>query len=242
KKSYPDPNDTIEQYAADALRAYMTDAPGVRGEPLKFSEQGLKESVRTVLLPYWNALSFFTTYAQVDGYHPLSAEWQAPPLEARPDIDRWAISVLQSLVRDVNREMEGYRLYSVVPRLVRFIDDLTNWYIRRSRPRFWKSNDRVDQTSAYATLYDLLTTFAKVLAPFMPFVTEMVHQRLVVKVHQNAPASVHFCDYPIADLALVDESLEARMQVTREIVALGRKLREDHKIKVRQPLAKLTVV
>ncbi len=242
KKNYPDPNDTIEEYGADALRAYMIDSPVVRGEPLKFSERGLKEIVRTVVLPYWNALSFFTTYASVDGYDPRSAEWRAPAVAERPDIDRWALSVLQSLVQDVNAEMEGYRLYTVVPRLVRFIDDLTNWYIRRSRPRFWKSSDRRDQAAAYATLYELLTTFAKVLAPFMPFVTEMVHQRLVVTVDPDAPKSVHFCDYPQADTALIDAPLEARMAAAREVVVLGRKLREDHKVKVRQPLSTLTVV
>jgi isoleucyl-tRNA synthetase len=242
KKNYPDPNDTIEEYGADALRAYMIDSPVVRGEPLKFSERGLKEIVRTVVLPYWNALSFFTTYASVDGYDPRSPEWKAAPPSERPDIDRWALSVLQSLVKDVNTEMEGYRLYTVVPRLVHFIDDLTNWYIRRSRPRFWKSSDKKDQAAAYATLYELLTTFAKVLAPFMPFVTEMVHQRLVVTVDPTAPKSVHFCDYPQADTALIDADLEARMKTARDVVVLGRKLREDHKVKVRQPLSTLSIV
>lgn len=242
KKNYPDPNATIEQYGADALRAYMIDSPVVRGEPLKFSERGLKEIVRTVVLPYWNALSFFTTYASVDGYDPRSAEWKAPAPSERPDIDRWALSVLQSLVQDVNTEMEGYRLYTVVPRLVRFIDDLTNWYIRNSRPRFWKSSDKRDQASAYATLYELLTTFSKVLAPFMPFVTEMVHQRLVVPVDSDAPKSVHFCDYPQSDTSLIDADLESRMAIAREVVVLGRKLREDHKVKTRQPLSTLTVV
>jgi len=242
KKNYPDPNLTIEEYGADALRAYMIDSPVVRGEPLKFSERGLKEIVRTVVLPYWNALSFFTTYATVDGYDPRAEEWKAPSVSARPDIDRWALSSLQSLVQDVNKEMENYRLYSVVPRLVSFIDDLTNWYIRRSRPRFWKSTDKKDQAAAYATLYELLTTFAQVLAPFMPFVTEMVHQRLVVTVDPDAPKSVHFCDFPQANVDLIDSDLEERMKLARDAVSLTRKLREDHKVKVRQPLATLTLV
>ncbi len=242
KKNYPDPNATIEEYGADALRAYMIDSPVVRGEPLKFSERGLKEIVRTVVLPYWNALSFFTTYASVDGYDPRKEEWKAPPIETRPDMDRWALSSLQSLVQDVNTEMEAYRLYTVVPRLVAFIDDLTNWYIRLNRARFWKSTDKTDQASAYATLYELLTTFSQVLAPFMPFVTEMVHQRLIVTVDDTAPKSVHFCDYPQANTALIDSTLEAQMTMAREVVSLSRKLREDHKVKVRQPLADLTVV
>ncbi len=242
KKNYPDPTITLEAYGADALRAYMINSPVVRGEPLKFSERGLKEIVRTVVLPYWNALSFFTTYASVDGYDPRSSTWQAPPIAKRPDIDRWALSMLQSLVRDVNAEMEAYRLYSVVPRLVSFIDDLTNWYIRRSRPRFWKSSDRVDQAAAYATLYELLTTFAKVLAPFMPFVTEMVYQRLVVPLDENAPKSVHFCDFPRENPSLIDVELENRMIEARATVVLARKLREDHKVKIRQPLGKVTIV
>jgi isoleucyl-tRNA synthetase len=239
-KNYPAPNQVLEDYGADALRAYLIDSPVVRGEPLRFSERGLKEMVRTVVLPFWNALSFFTTYAEVDGFDPRRGG-AAPPAQ-RPDIDRWVISVLQSLVADVNREMEGYRLYNVVPRLVRFIDDLTNWYVRRSRPRFWKSDDLADKANAYATLYEVLVTFAKVLAPFMPFITETVYQRLVRPVDENAPASVHFTDYPVAAASLIDTALEERMRVAREIVALGRKLREEHRIRVRQPLRRLTVV
>ncbi|HWA77952.1 MAG TPA: isoleucine--tRNA ligase [Polyangiaceae bacterium] len=240
KKNYPDPKLVLDTYGADALRAYMIDSPVVRGEPLRFSERGIKEIVRTVVLPYWNALSFFTTYAVVDGYDPRS--WTPDPEKERADIDRWILSVLQSLVGDVNREMEGYRLYAVVPRLVTFIDDLTNWYVRRSRPRFWKSEDDRDKRNAYATLYEVLVTFAKVLAPFMPFLTETAYQKLVRPVAPNAPASVHFSDYPVFDGRLVDPALEERMRTVRSVVALGRKLREDHKIKVRQPLPKITVV
>ncbi len=239
-KNYPAPEKVLEDYGADALRAYLIDSPVVRGEPLRFSERGLKEIVRTVVLPFWNSLSFFTTYAEVDGFDPRNSS--APPPKERPDIDRWVISVLQSLVADVNREMEGYRLYNVVPRLVHFIDDLTNWYVRRSRPRFWKSVDDSDKSCAYATLYEVLVTFAKVLSPFMPFITETVYQRLVRPVDAAAPASVHFSDYPAADTRLIDAELEARMRVAREVVALGRKLREEHRIRVRQPLRRLTVV
>ena len=240
KKNYPDPNKVLEEIGADALRAYLIDSPVVRAEPLKFSEAGLKEIVRTVVLPYWNALSFFTTYASVDGWDPRRAS--ARPVAQRAEIDRWILSVMQSLIRDVNAEMEAYRLYNVVPRLVRFIDDLTNWYIRSSRSRFWKNDQAADQGDAYATLYTVLTTFAQVLAPFMPFITEEVHQRLVRPVDPKAPASVHWCDYPQVDAALIDRQLEDDIAIVRTIVALGRKLRDDHKLKVRQPLAALTVV
>jgi isoleucyl-tRNA synthetase len=239
-KNYPDPMEMLEEFGADALRAYMIDSPVVRAEELRFDEAGLKEIVRTVILPYWNVLSFFTTYAEIDGYDPRS--WEAAPVAERADIDRWILSVLQSLVRDVNTEMEAYRLYTVVPRLVSFIDDLTNWYVRRSRARFWKSEDDRDKANAFATLFEVLSTFSKVLAPFMPFLTEAVYQRLVRAVDANAPESVHWCDYPHADTSLIDAGLERRMAMVRAVATLGRRVREDHKIKVRQPLRELTVV
>ncbi len=239
-KNYPDPNEMLELFGADALRAYMIDSPVVRAEELRFDEAGLKEIVRTVVLPYWNVLSFFTTYASVDGWDPRRSG--AAPVAERPDIDRWILSVMQSLIRDVNVEMEAYRLYTVVPRLVAFIDDLTNWYVRRSRARFWKSEDDRDKANAFATLYAVLTTFSKVLAPFMPFLTETVHQRLVRPVDAAAPASVHWCDYPQVDATQIDAALERRMATVRALATLGRRVREDHKIKVRQPLRGITVV
>jgi isoleucyl-tRNA synthetase len=240
KKNYPDPRRVLDEIGADALRAYLIDSPVVRAEPLRFSEKGLREIVRTVVLPYWNALSFFTTYAIVDGFDPRTAS--SPPVRDRAELDRYTLSVLESLVRDVNTEMEAYRLYNVVPRLVSFIDTLTNWYIRLSRRRFWKSEDTLDKTSAYTTLYEVLTTFAKVVAPFMPFLSEFVYQQTVCKVDPEAPLSVHFCDYPLVREDRIDCALEARMNLVRRIVILGRRLREDSKLKVRQPLPCLTVV
>ncbi len=239
-KNYPDPNEMLNAFGADALRAYLIDSPVVRAEELRFEEAGLKEIVRTVVLPYWNVLSFFTTYASIDGYDPRT--WQAAPRSERADIDRWILSVLQSLVRDVNHEMEAYRLYAVVPRLVSFIDDLTNWYVRRSRERFWKTEDDGDKTNAFATLYEVLTTFSKVLAPFMPFLTEVVYQRLVRPVDESAAASIHWCDFPQVEEAALDATLERRMSTVRAVSTLGRRVREDFKIKVRQPLRELTVV
>ncbi|HEX6767376.1 MAG TPA: class I tRNA ligase family protein, partial [Polyangiaceae bacterium] len=240
KKNYPEPTKVLDEIGADALRAYLIDSPVVRGEPQRFSERGLREIVRTVVLPYWNALSFLTTYAIVDGWDPRSAK-PRPPRE-RPELDRYVLSTLESLVSDVNREMEAYRLYAVVPRLVDFIDLLTNWYIRLSRRRFWKSDDPADKSDAYATLYEVLTTFAKVMAPFMPFLSEFVYQRTERAVAPDAPTSVHFCDFPQARPELIDPALEKRMTTVRTIVSLGRRLREDKKLKVRQPLASFTVV
>ncbi len=240
KKNYPDPGKVLEEIGADALRAYLIDSPVVRGEPLRFSEKGLREIVRTVVLPYWNALSFFVTYARVDGWDPRTAKARA--VRERGELDRFVLSELESLVGDVNREMEAYRLFAVVPRLVAFIDTLTNWYIRLSRRRFWKSQDDADKGDAYETLYEVLTTFARVMAPFMPFLSEFVYQRTVRAVDAAAPASVHFCDYPLVRPERIEKALEGRMRLARQVVSLGRRLREEQKLKVRQPLARLTVV
>jgi isoleucyl-tRNA synthetase len=240
KKNYPEPTKILDEIGADALRAYLIDSPVVRAEPQRFSERGLREIVRTVVLPYWNALSFLTTYAIVDGWDPRTSN--ARPFAERSELDRYVLSTLESLVSDVNREMEAYRLYAVVPRLVDFIDLLTNWYVRLSRRRFWKNDDPADKGDAYATLYEVLTTFAKVMAPFMPFLSEFVYQRTVLAVEPNAPASVHFSDFPQARPERIDTALERRMATVRTIVSLGRRLREEKKLKVRQPLASFTVV
>ena len=240
KKNYPDPMDVIGKTGADALRAYLINSPVVRAEPLRFSEAGVREVVRTVLLPLHNAWSFFVQYANADGWTPRSP---APPPADRPELDRWMLSVLQSLVDDANRQMEGYYLYKVVPPMMSFIDDLTNWYIRRSRRRFWRAGDDADKQSAYATLYEVLVTFAKVLAPVLPFVTESIWQNLVVEPGvKDAPDSVHLADYPVVDAAKIDRGLEARMATARAVVRLGRALREKHKLKTRQPLPSVTVV
>jgi len=243
-KNYPDPEAVLDGAGADALRAYLINSPVLRAEPLRFSEDGVRDVVRTVLLPYWNAFSFFTTYAEADSItrEDLAA---APPIEERPELDRWIVSVLQSLIRSINEEMERYRLYAVVPPILGFIDDLTNWYIRRSRRRFWAqrgASDDADKLAAFATLYDVLVTFSKVAAPVLPFITEEIYQQLARPIDPGAPRSVHHNDYPVADPHVIDESLEEAMEVTRLIVNLGRSLRKQEQLRVRQPLASLTVV
>ena len=244
-KNYPDPLDILDEFGADALRAYLINSPVLRAEPLRFSREGVREVVRTVVLPLWNAYSFFTTYAEADGItaDDLAA---APGHLERPEIDRWILSVLQSLVSDVNQEMEGYRLYSVVPPTLGFIDDLTNWYVRRSRRRFWRARgeDERDKLSAFATLREVLATFAQVLAPVLPFVSEDIYQGLVVDQAPpgSVPASVHHTDFPQADAAVIDEELEAAMATVRTVVALGRAVRAREQVGIRQPLARLTVL
>ncbi len=239
-KNYPDPIGVFDEFGADALRAYLINSPLVRAEPLRFSERGVKEVVRTVLLPFWNSYSFFTTYAEADGLSRADLAGAPHPSE-RHEMDRWVLSVLQSLIRDINREMEEYRLYAVIPPMLGFISDLTNWYIRRSRRRFWSQRavgEDVDKLAAFATLYEVLTTFSAVAAPVLPFMTDEIYLGLT----GDASGSVHLVDYPLADESLVDQELEAVMAHVRTVVNLGRALRKQHELKVRQPLATLTVV
>ncbi|MEZ5176235.1 MAG: isoleucine--tRNA ligase [Acidimicrobiia bacterium] len=243
-RNYPDPSHVLDAFGADALRAYLINSPVVRGEPLRFSETGVREVVRTVLLPLWNAYSFFVTYATADGITGADLR-AAPPLEERPEIDRWIVSVLQSLIAAVNHEMEAYRLFSVIPPIIGFVEHLTNWYIRRSRRRFWAhrgGDDDADKLAAFATLYETLTTFAAVAAPVLPFVTEELYRGLVRPVDADAPKSIHHLDYPEADPGAIDDELEASMRTVRSVVNLGRGLRKRESIRVRQPLSSITVV
>jgi len=248
-KNYPDPFALLDATGADALRAFLINSPVVRAEPLRFTENGVREVVRTVLLPYWNAYSFFTTYAAAENLTAADMA-AAPPVEQRPEIDRWILSVLQSLVKRVNHEMEGYYLYNVIPPLISFVDDLTNWYIRRSRRRFWAGRSEgdevtIDSSAAFPTLYDVLVTFAKLMAPVLPFVTETMYQSLVVSQRSAAetgPASVHHEDYPDAIESIIDATLEEQMGAVRIAVSLGRGLRVTEGLKTRQPLARVTVV
>jgi isoleucyl-tRNA synthetase len=243
-KNYPDPSHVLDEFGADALRAYLINSPVVKADPLRFSENGVREVVRTVLLPFGKAYSFYTTYAEADGI-TLGDITNAAPPEERTEIDRWILSVLQSLIARVNSEMEDYRLYNVIPPILGFIDDLTNWYIRRSRRRFWSqrgTGDDRDKIAAFATLYEVLVTFARVAAPVLPFISEELYQRLVRNLDETSPRSVHHTDYPIADAQIIDSTLERDMKTVRTIVTLGHGLRKRNEVKVRQPLSTLTVI
>jgi isoleucyl-tRNA synthetase len=242
-KNYPDPFEIFDEVGADALRAFMINSPVLRAEPLRFSRDGVREVVRTVLLPLWNAYSFFTTYAEADGLSRADLA-AAPAPSARPEMDRWLLSVLQSLVADVNQRMEGYYLYDVVPPILGFVDDLTNWYVRRGRRRFWRTRgeDDADKLAAFATLYEVLVTFVEVVAPVLPFISEHIYRDLVARLDSSAASSVHHRSYPSANPALIDVPLEQAMATVREVVRLGHSLRKQHQLKVRRPLAGLTVV
>jgi len=234
-KNYPDPLHIINIYGADALRLYMINSPVVKAESLRFSEEGVKHAMRHLLIPLWNAYSFFVTYARIDG-------WTAKKMrgtQSSSRLDQWIHSSLETLIADVTDAMDAYDLQRAVRPFVRFIEDLTNWYIRRSRRRFWKSQDDQDKADAYETLYTVLIELAKVAAPFIPFMSEAIYRNLRT---DDMPESVHLCDFPSADAAKRNTDLESEMQTVMDIVQMGRQLRADHNLKVRQPLAVLHVV
>ncbi len=234
-KNYPDPKHVIDTYGADALRLYLINSPVVRAENLRFSEAGVKQLLRDLLIPWWNAYSFFVTYANADGFdEPDVARPTSPHV-----LDRWIVSSMETLIADVSTAMDAYDLQKAVRPFVDFIDALTNWYIRRSRRRFWKSEDDADKRHAYRTLRYVLVQLSKVAAPFCPFVSEQIYRNLR---GPNDPESVHLCAFPTADAAARDLRLEADMELVQRVVRLGRQLRTDKDLKVRQPLARLHVV
>lgn len=233
-KNYPDPNLMLNTYGADAIRLYMIYSPVVRAENLKFSENGVKQILRDLLIPWWNAYSFFVTYANVDGFD--DAEVQTPASDNV--LDRWIVSSLETLVADVAEAMDNYDLQRSVRPFVAFIEDLTNWYIRRSRRRFWKSQNDGDKLHAYRTLRYVLVQLCKVAAPFTPFISESIYRNLR---GASDPESVHLCDFPTARAGARDRRLEEEMAAVQAIVKLGRQLRVDNDLKVRQPLAKIFI-
>ena len=233
-KNYPDPTKMLDTYGADAIRLYMIYSPVVRAENLKFSENGVKQLMRDLLIPWWNAYSFFVTYANVDNF--ADAEVVHP--ESDNVLDRWIVSSMETLIADVTAAMDAYDLQRSVRPFVKFVEDLTNWYIRRSRRRFWKSTNDGDKLCAYRTLRYVLVQLAKVAAPFTPFIAEEIYRNLK---GAGDPGSVHLCDFPTANAAARDLALESRMAAVQTVVELGRRLRADNDLKVRQPLAEIRI-
>jgi isoleucyl-tRNA synthetase len=199
---------------------------------------GLADETRRKLLTLWNVYSFFVTYASLDNFDPTTA---AVPVQERPTLDRWILARLQELTEHTNRAFAGYAPSDATRRLEEFFDDLSNWYLRRSRRRFWKSEADVDKLAAYQTLYETLVQLTELLAPMLPFLAEELYQNLVRTPRPDAPVSVHLQQYPRANPALLDEALLADVALLREIVELGRAARNKAALKVRQPLAELLV-
>jgi isoleucyl-tRNA synthetase len=237
-KNYAPPEEVLNELGADALRLFLINSPAVKAEDLRFSEKGVLEMSRAVLLPFWNVYSFFVTYANVDGWQPRSTE----PPAGGTELDRWIVSLLNHTITSVIAEMEQYNLFRVVPLLVDFIDNLTNWYIRRSRRRFWKSENDGDKDTAYQTLYFVIVEFTKTMSPFLPFLTEAIYRNLVAPHIAGAPQSVHLNSFPTPRPGFTDNDLELKMRLVRQAVAMGRALRSRFVIKTRQPLQEFTII
>jgi isoleucyl-tRNA synthetase len=232
-----DPIKVLEETGADALRwyFYVSDPE----QPSRFSARLVREAAQNFLIPLWNAVSFFTIYANIDGWRP----GRKPPIrpEARPFLDRWVLGRLGNTINVVTERLESYQITGSAKVLEEFVDDLTNWYIRRSRNRFWAGTESDDKESAYQTLYTVLTTLPRLLAPFMPFVAESMQRHLVTAQDPSAPESVHLAAWPVrSDSEGLAEAMI--MKGVQRIVALGRTSRGAHNIKTRQPLARAFVV
>jgi len=234
-----DPWDVLDRQGADALRWYLLTS----GSPWASRRVGMEildEVVRQFLLTLWNVYAFFVTYANASGFDPDDGE--APPLSSRPVLDRWVLSKLATTAREARGRLETYDATGAGRRIARFVDDLSNWYVRRARRRFWdpEGTGGEDTRAAFHTLHECLTTLARLLAPFTPFVAEELWRNLAART-SGAPDSVHLTDYPEGDVDRVDERLDGAMAVARQVVELGRRVRTETKVKVRQPLLEAVV-
>ncbi len=237
-KNYPDPMMVLNEHGADALRLYMIDSPAVKAEELRFSDKGVREIVRRILLRWWNAYSFFTSYGSIDQFNPKGDFGNSPNL-----LDQWILSKLNSLIKRTNEEMAGYRLYNVVPELMNFIEALTNTYIRFNRPHFWKDGMPEDKRYAYETLYHVLMTLSKIMAPFAPFLSEETYLNLSMALPEGIrKESVHLEDFPEANAAFIKPELEQAVARMDALVMLGRNLREKIKIKAKIPLLSMKII
>lgn len=236
-RNYTDPMEVVNEYGADALRFFLMDSAVVKGEDLKFSDEGVKDVLKNFIIPMWNAYSFFVTYANIDGYEPDHR--RMADLKPANPLDRWILSESERLVAEVTEQLESYDLQRALQPIVRFIDSLNNWYIRRSRRRFWRSENDKDKLQAYDTLYTVLMKLVQVAAPTVPFITEEMYQNLKT---DDMSESVHLCYFPIEDTSKRDFELEEKMAVTRKAVSMGRALRSSHNLKTRQPLKSIYLV
>ncbi|WDF91125.1 isoleucine--tRNA ligase [Aeromonas hydrophila] len=236
-KNYTAPDILMEQYGADALRLYLINSGLVKAEEQKFSDSGVQEMVRQVLLPWYNGFKFFKTYADIDALKV------SEDLNQENILDRWIVSRLESLKDKVNSEMQAYHLYEVVPPLFDFLEDLTNWYIRLNRARFWQSEMNRDKESAYATLFYCLKTFSTLMAPFTPFLSEYIYQELKgYTTKEQQPLSVHLCGYPQQNAQFKEPSLEQSVQRLQNLVVMGRQKRNELRIKLKTPLSRATIL
>ena len=232
-------DDAAEEIGVDTMRwLYATHTPSAN---LNFGPHITDDVRRRFILPLWNSYSFFVTYARLDGFDPLDPA-TASPLAERSMLDRWIISRLEQLVDEVRTSILAWEPENGASRIEEFVvEELSNWYIRRNRRRFWKSESDRDKVAAYHTLYECLNTLSKLLAPYLPFITEEMYQNLVRSLDPAAPESVHLCDYPVSDPSKIDTALSLDMSAVLEVVRAGRSARTEAGIKVRQPLPGILV-
>ena len=236
-RNYTDPVEAINKFGADALRLFLIHSAVVRADDLRYSDEGVRDVIKNIILPLWNSYSFFVTYANIDKIQPTGHLFDEK-LPSNP-LDAWLLSITQKLVKDVTAGLDDYDLSGAVDPIVKFIDEMNNWYIRRSRRRFWKSENDEDKKEAYEALYIALKTFSLVASPFIPFITEQIWQNLRTSDDKE---SVHLCDYPIYNEKWHNEELEFKMATVQKAVSMGRSLRNTFNLKNRQPLASVALV
>ncbi len=254
-RNYRSPQEIFNAYGADALRWYFF-ANQAPWNSIIYSERTIKESIPEFLLRLWNCYSFFVIYANIDGFDPaellageagqltsFDSAGGYRPIADRAELDRWVLSELNRTVATVVQRMDAYDNFLACGALNSFVDALSNWYVRRSRDRFWGEDKRSqEKLDAYWTLYECLVTTSKLIAPFTPFFGERLWQNLAGVFGDRATESVHLCDYPVADSSVINDELSEQMTLLREIASLGRSARMEAKLKVRQPLAKVEVI
>ena len=232
-----DPMDALRKHGADAIRWYFYEnsAPWL---PNRFHDDAVQEGQRKFMGTLWNTYAFYVLYANIDNFDATKYELEYDKLSV---MDKWLLSRLNTLIKAVDNNLANYKVTETAKVLQDFVDELSNWYVRRSRERFWGKDMNQDKINAYMTLYTALTTVVKLAAPMVPFITESIYRNLVCSVDAKAPISVHLCDFPAANEAFIDTELEAEMELVLEIVVLGRAARNASNIKNRQPIGNMYV-
>ncbi len=233
-RNYSDPMEVINTFGSDALRFFLMNSAGVRGEEVKYSDDGVKDVLKGVIIPLWNGYSFFVTYANIDNFTPKGL-----PSNLANSLDKWIVSEAEAMVAEMTKHFDGYDIQRALQPFIRFIDLLNNWYIRRSRRRFWRSENDGDKLEAYETLYYVLMRAIHVIAPVIPFITEEIYQNLK---QPGMADSIHLADYPKADVTRQCPELEEEMELAKQTVTMGRALRSQYSLKIRQPLQAIHLV
>ena len=237
KGNVVDPWSVLDKQGADAVRWYFC-ASSSPWLPTRFYPEGISEYQRKFIGTFWNTYAFYVLYADIDKFNPTEYKLEYDKLS---QMDKWVLSKLNTLIKDVDAGMTEYKVTESARAIQDFTDELSNWYVRRCRERFWESGMEQDKINAYMTLYTCLVTLAKVSAPFVPFMTEQIYQNLVRNFDKTAPESIHLCDFPVADEKMIDKELEESMEKVLEIVTLGRACRNVSNMKNRQVLSKVYV-